>query len=92
MSIGSHTADDRGMTAPAAPHDATDAAVPFGPLTFVQEMTRAGHATIAQLHDEAMAAIAALAEGWDRPAPEVRVLRMGDRPAVHVRPVGVAAA
>ncbi|WP_222195530.1 hypothetical protein [Modestobacter italicus] len=80
------------MTAPAAPQDVTDADVPFGPLTFVQEMTRAGHATIAQLHDEAMAAIAALAESWDQPAAGARVLRMSDRPAVHVRPVGTAAA
>ncbi|WP_299958890.1 hypothetical protein [uncultured Modestobacter sp.] len=79
------------MTAPAAPQDVTDA-VPFGPLTFVQEMARAGHATIAQLYDEALAAIAALAESWDQPAAEAQVLRMNDRPAVQVRPVGSAAA
>ena len=90
MPIGSDAADDSGMTAPAAPQDVTDA-VPFGPLTFVQEMTRAGHATIAQLHDEALAAIAALAENWDQPAVDARVLRMDDRPAVHVRPVSAAA-
>ncbi|WP_369140344.1 hypothetical protein [Modestobacter versicolor] len=30
----------------------------------------AAHALVAQLHDDAMATIAALAEGWDRPAED----------------------
>ena len=68
-----------------------DDAVPFGPLTFVQATTRDGYAAIARLHDEALAAIAALA-GGDQPATEAQVLRMGDRPAVASRAWGMAAA
>jgi len=39
--------------------------------TFTSEaVASAAHALMAQLHDEAMAAIAALAENWDRPTEE----------------------
>jgi len=77
-----------------------DDAVPFGPPTFLQETTRSGFEAIARLHDEAMAAIAAIADEWDRPAPEtaaepaddLRVLRMTDRPAVALTSWGMAAA
>ena len=82
------------MTALAALDHPTvaDHAVPYGPLTFVEQTTRSGYEAIARLHDEAMAAIAALAEGEDPSAEEAPVLRMSDRPAVAVRPAGAVAA
>ncbi|MCZ2815232.1 hypothetical protein [Modestobacter sp. VKM Ac-2984] len=82
------------MTAPAALEAPTDGddPVPFGPQTVVQEATAAGLAAIARLHDEALAAIAALAESWDQPADPVRVLRTAERPAVVLRPGNTAAA
>jgi hypothetical protein len=72
------------VTAPTAPADLTvvDDAVPLGPLTVVQDMAASGFAAIAQLHDEAMETIAALAEGRMVPVEEVRVLRMTERPAL----------
>jgi hypothetical protein len=82
----------------------TDDAVPFGPPTFLQETTRSGYEAVARLHDEAMAAIAAIADAWDapvaepagapvaEPADDVRVLRMTDRPAVALTSWGMAAA
>ncbi|MCZ2849319.1 hypothetical protein [Modestobacter sp. VKM Ac-2978] len=82
------------MTVPAgseAPTDEDDA-VPFGPQTVVQEATTAGLAAIARLHEEALAAIAALAESWEQPADPVRVLRTAERPAVVLRPGSAAAA
>jgi hypothetical protein len=82
------------VTTPAALEDPTDAddAVPFGPQTVVQEATTAGLAAIARLHEEALAAIAALAESWEQPADPVRVLRTAERPAVVLRPGSAAAA
>jgi hypothetical protein len=56
------------VTAPAAllPRTIGDDVVPFGPLTFVQETTQSGFEAIARLHDEAMSAIASIAEEHDR--------------------------
>ena len=68
----------------------TDDAVPFGPLTFAQATTRDGYEAIARLHDEALAAIAALA--GDQPAAGAQVLRIADRPGVGSRAWGIAAA
>ena len=106
MSIGSWTADDWSVTALAALDNLTvaDDAVPFGPPTFLQATTTAGYEAIARLHDEAMAAIAAIAADGSLPVPEaaderaaepadeLRVLRMTDRPAVALTSWGMAAA
>lgn len=82
------------MTTPAALEALTDEddAVPFGPQTVVQTATTAGLAAIARLHEEALAAIAALAESWEQPADPVRVLRTAERPAVVLRPGSATAA
>ena len=82
------------MTAPSAPQDPTVAgdAAPLGPLTFVQTLSIEGHAAVARLHDEALAVIAALADGWNSPVEEGRVLRMSQRPTLDSRPVVAAAA
>jgi hypothetical protein len=44
----------------------------------------AAHALVAQLHDEAMATIAELAEGWDRPAGPAPVV--DDEPVTYCEP------
>lgn len=82
------------MTITAVPEalPGEDDAVPFGPQTVVQQATASGLAAIARLHDEALAAIATLAESWDRPADPVRVLRTAERPAVVLRPASATAA
>ncbi|GAA4732618.1 hypothetical protein GCM10023328_09920 [Modestobacter marinus] len=82
------------MTDPAASEAPTDAddAVPFGPQTVVQAATADGLAAVARLHEEALAAIAALAESWEQPADPVRVLRTAERPAVVLRPGAATAA
>jgi hypothetical protein len=46
---------------------------------------------VARLHDDAMAAIAQLAEAWDAPAEPVRVVRLAERPTVGQRIEAAAA-
>ena len=52
--------------------------------TFTSDaVASAAHALVAQLHDEAMATIAALVDGWDRPAEEVAAV---EEPVVYREP------
>jgi len=52
--------------------------------TFTSDaVASAAHALVAQLHDEAMATIAALADGWDRPAEDVPA---AEEPVVYREP------
>jgi hypothetical protein len=51
----------------------------------------AGLDAVARLHDDALDGIARLAETWDSPADEVRVLRLAERPMVTQRAEAAAA-
>lgn len=52
--------------------------------TFTSDaVASAAHALVAQLHDEAMATIAELAEGWDRPAEQAPAV---EEPVVYREP------
>ena len=51
----------------------------------------AGLDVVARLHDDALHAIAQLAEDWDADEDEVRVVRLAERPRVTQRAEAVAA-
>ena len=60
-------------------------AQPYFDGTFTSEaVASAAHALVAQLHDEAMATIAALAENWDQPAAEIAAVE--DQPVTYRDP------
>jgi hypothetical protein len=69
----------------------TDAVITENQGTAAEAAHIAGLEAVARLHEEAMGRIAHLAEGWDSPADEGRVLRMTERPTVTQHVEAVAA-
>ena len=67
-------ADDHGVTGPL-----------FDGTFSTEAVASAGHALVEQLFDEAMAAIAALAENWNNPVEEVAPVE-DDEPVALVEP------
>jgi hypothetical protein len=78
VSIGSRDADERLVTTLAT----TDALITEDEATAAEAAHIDGLEAVARLHEQAMARIAQLAEGWNAPADEPRVLRMTERPTV----------
>jgi hypothetical protein len=83
----SGAADERSVTTPGT----TDILTTDDEGTANEAAHVAGLETVARLHDEAMDRIAQLADGWDSPADEGRVLRMTERPTVAQHLEAVAA-
>jgi hypothetical protein len=69
----------------------TDALITEDEATAAEAAHIAGLEAVARLHEEAMARIAQLAEGWHAGADEGRVLRMTERPTVTQHVEAVAA-
>jgi len=84
--IRSRTADEVDMTTDT--HDeriAEDGLLPVGAAY------AAGVDAVARIHDEALAEIARLADTWDSPEDDMRVVRLAERPAVALRTEAAAA-
>jgi hypothetical protein len=84
--IRSRTADEVDMTTDT--HDeriAEDGLLPVGAAY------AAGVEAVARIHDEALAEIARLADTWDSPEDDMRVVRLAERPAVALRTEPAAA-
>ena len=81
MPIRSRTADESIVTTP----ETTDVPVAVDDPTALDTAFAAALDAVSRLHDDALAAIAALADAWDTPADEVRVLRRAELPTVTQR-------
>jgi hypothetical protein len=78
--IRSHTADDVDMTT-----DSTDEPMAEDGTTPAGDACAAALDAVARIHAEALATIARLAETWDAPEDDVRVVRLAERPTVAQR-------
>ena len=71
--------------------DMTDDLIAEDGVTPVGDAFAAALDAVARIHDDALAAIARLAESWDAPDDDVRVVRLAERPTVAHRVEAAAA-